>query len=124
MDNLRRVNLYTGRKGNNSKRFEMASKLRCWHCGTRLQGLSLPMPMPMPRLAECPQCRVDLHVCWQCSSYDKNVLGQCRHDQAERVENKTRAIFCMYSRPSFRAFDPVRRDASHAARDELNVFTR
>ena len=118
---LRRIdcgNQYTVCQSIGSKRLEMASKLRCWHCGTRLQGVALPVS----RLAECPECRVDLHVCRQCRSYDTKVLGQCRHDRAERVENKTRANFCTYFTPGRRAYDPAPRDESDAARDELNVL--
>lgn len=63
----------------------------CFSCGT-----SLSFSAEVGRREECPQCRVDVHVCKNCHFYDKNSYNECREPQAEVVREKDRANFCDY----------------------------
>lgn len=87
----------------------------CYRCGASLAALSLPLA----RLDECPECRVELHVCRMCRYFDPAVPRQCREDGAEEVREKTRANFCDWFRPAEGAFDGSLKSAEDAARDEL-----
>ena len=44
----------------------------------------------------CERCGADLHVCFNCISYDPEVAYQCRDRRAEEVADKDRANFCEY----------------------------
>jgi hypothetical protein len=96
----------------------MASKLVCWSCGEPVKGV----PRRITRFTRCPVCRVDLHVCRLCRHYDPGILGECRHERAERVVDKEQANFCTYFRPRTGAHtapaDPAA-DSSRAALDAL-----
>ena len=70
-------------------------KLNCWKCGLELRELLTPIP----RYETCPQCRVELRVCRMCRHFDPKVIGQCRHDRADRVEKKHEVNYCTYFRP-------------------------
>ena len=70
----------------------MPDLLPCWRCGVDLSGL----PSPFGRRDECPDCRVDLHVCQFCVFYDTSVAKHCREPIAEEVKDKERANFCDY----------------------------
>jgi len=96
----------------------MGAKLECWSCG----GSLCEVPRPIARLALCPECRADLHVCRMCRFYDRAVLGECRHDRAERVLDKERANFCTHFRPRPRAHEPVHDHRAEAARAELEAL--
>lgn len=96
----------------------MGSKLVCWQCGEPLRGV----PRPIRRLTRCPTCRADLHVCRLCRHYDPGVLGECRHDRAERVVDKEQANFCTYFRPRPGAHAPASGEAADAARGELEAL--
>lgn len=64
----------------------------CWKCGKPLADLLAPLP----RLAECPHCRAELHVCRMCVWFDPTVANQCREPVADPVTDKQRANFCGY----------------------------
>ncbi len=96
----------------------MAKDLVCWQCGASLKGV----PLPLSRLAECPRCRADLHVCRMCKHYDTRLIGECRHDRAERVLEKTHANFCTYFRPRPNAHDPAANAEAEAARARLEAL--
>lgn len=96
----------------------MGSKLVCWQCGESLRGV----PRPIRRLARCPTCRADLHVCRLCRHYDPGVLGECRHDRADRVLDKAQANFCTYFRPRPGAHVPRSDSAAETARGELEAL--
>lgn len=68
------------------------TSLVCWKCGTSLES----EPLPLARLAECPVCHADLHVCRLCGFYDPGVANSCREPIAEEVKDKARANFCGY----------------------------
>lgn len=96
----------------------MAEKLVCWQCGASLKSV----PLPISRLAECPRCRADLHVCRMCRHYDTRLIGECRHDRAERVLDKTHANFCTYFKPRPNAHDPAANAEAEAARARLEAL--
>ncbi len=93
----------------------MSESLHCYRCGASLAALSLPLS----RLDECPDCRVELHVCRMCLYYDPAVSKQCREDDAEEVREKTRANFCDWFKPNPAACDPRFAEADARARDRL-----
>lgn len=96
----------------------MGNKLVCWQCGESLKGV----PRPITRFTRCPVCRVDLHVCRLCRHYDPAILGECRHDRAERVVDKGQANFCTCFRPrpgAYAAAADTVEDPSRAALDAL-----
>ena len=74
----------------------------CWKCGAALGDLLLPLA----RLAECPACHAELHVCRSCVHYDTRVANHCREPVAEPVGDKTRANFCGYFQFRVDAWQP------------------
>ena len=92
--------------------------LHCYRCGTSLEKLTLPLS----RRDQCPECRVDLHVCKMCVHYDKSVPRQCREDGAEDVKEKDRLNFCDWYKPSEKAFDADRKAEEDAARSALDAL--
>ncbi|MFN2309741.1 MAG: hypothetical protein ABR553_08405 [Gammaproteobacteria bacterium] len=102
-------------------RTEMAIEAVCWKCGTALD----PDRLPPARLAECPACRAELHVCRACVFYDPRVAGHCREPIAEVVADKTRANFCGYFQLRPDAHTPEAAEAAEAARKALeDMFKR
>ena len=73
----------------------------CWHCKQTLEELL----SPLPRLAKCPSCKADLHVCRMCEFFDPTVSDSCREPIAERVSDKKKANFCGYFQPGHRGTD-------------------
>lgn len=64
----------------------------CFKCGNAVE-------MEKPgRRDECPVCGSDLHVCLNCTFYDKMRSNSCSEPQAEQVKEKDRANFCDYFR--------------------------
>lgn len=93
----------------------MTSEFVCWKCGETLKNL----PRRVPRLAECVDCRADLHVCLMCRHYAPRYVGQCAHDRAERVVDKKKSNFCTYFRPRPNAHLPPGGETEDASRAEL-----
>jgi hypothetical protein len=87
----------------------MTEPLMCWKCG----GALAELPLPLARLADCPACHAELHVCRQCRFYDPRVEGRCREERAEEVREKERANFCDWFKPRADAYCPP--DAARAA---------
>jgi hypothetical protein len=92
--------------------------LLCYRCGGTLERLSLPLR----RLDECPHCRVELHVCMMCQSYDPKVPRACTEDDAPDVRDKRSANFCDYFAPSAAAYRPDEHEAAARARAELDAL--
>ncbi len=90
----------------------------CWKCGAALKDV----PLPLGRLAECPTCRTELHVCVSCIFYDTSVAKHCREPIAEEVKDKTRANFCDYFELRPDAYQPPDDSAARAARSELDAL--
>ena len=94
----------------------MTQELTCWKCGASLAEV----PVPFARVAECPECRADLHVCRMCEFFDPGVRRGCREPVAEEVSDRERANFCGYFTPVAGADPGVEDGASRAARAELD----
>lgn len=95
----------------------MSDIYHCWKCGTQQADLLLPLA----RLAECPHCRAELHVCRMCEFYDPVAPQQCREPVADAVSDKQRANFCGYFRLVSRAV-PVLGDEAEASRRQLEAL--
>ena len=94
--------------------------LTCWKCGTSLPDV----PVPFARVAECPACRADLHVCRMCEFFDPGVRRGCREPVAEEVSDRGRANFCGYFTPVVVAGPGTPDEATQAARSELDALFR
>ena len=70
----------------------------------------------------CPHCRVDLHVCHMCRSFDKRYIGHCSHDEADRVMDKESANYCTFFSPNPAAHMGLRDDPAARARSELDAL--
>ncbi len=88
----------------------------CWKCGAALGDLLLPLA----RLAECPGCRAELHVCRSCVYYDTRVANHCREPVAEPVSDKGRANFCGYFQFRADAWQPQAATVEQNARAQLD----
>jgi hypothetical protein len=49
---------------------------------------------------DCPACGRDLHICLNCEFYDPNAYCQCKESIRELVQDKERANYCDFFRPS------------------------
>jgi hypothetical protein len=98
----------------------MPHDLRCYRCGASLAELSLPLG----RLDECPQCRVQVHVCRMCQRYAPSKPKGCIEDDAPEVRDKKAANFCDYFKPSARAYDPSEQTAEQASKTALDALFR
>ena len=96
----------------------MSEKYACWKCGVGLVDILLPLP----RIAECPQCRAQLHVCRMCLYYDPAMGQQCREPIAENVVDKQRANFCGYFQISPNAFSAPSEQLADANRQLAALF--
>ena len=98
----------------------MTGELVCWRCGTVLKDV----PRRIPRMAECVECRADLHVCLMCRHYAPRYIGQCTHDRAERVIDKEKSNFCTYFRPRPDAHLPPDTGTEESTRAALGELFR
>ena len=92
--------------------------LTCWKCGTSLAGVLVPFA----RVAECPQCRADLHVCRMCKFFDPGVRRGCKEPVADEVSERERANFCGYFAPAAGLGPGAEDGASQAAWGELDAI--
>jgi hypothetical protein len=94
--------------------------MMCYRCGESLAALSLPFG----RLDESPSCSISLHVCRMCVFFDIAVPKQCREDDADEVkaQDKERANFCDYFKPSDAAFDASFSTAEASAKQDLDTL--
>lgn len=91
----------------------------CWKCGKQL----VDEPLPLARLAECPGCRSQLHVCRMCEFFDTGVADSCKEPVADRVMDKERANFCGYLRVSSRKWvAPDTSVSDQASKDLAALF--
>lgn len=79
----------------------MTQALVCWKCGASLKSL----PLPLSRMAECPACKAELHVCKLCQFYDARTQRQCTEIRAEEIIKKDQANYCDWFKPRPNAFD-------------------
>ena len=94
----------------------MLKPLACWKCGASLAEV----PVPFARVAECPRCRADLHVCRMCEFFDPGVRRGCKEPVADEVSDRERANFCGYFTPAAGLGPGTEEQASQAARDALD----
>ena len=92
--------------------------LTCWKCGASL----VEVPVPFARVAECPRCHADLHVCRMCEFFDPGVRQGCREPVAEEVSDRERANFCGYLAPVAGLGPGAEDAAARAARAELDAL--
>ena len=92
-----------------------ADRFVCWQCGGPLASIR----RPIRHGARCPACRADLHVCRQCRHHAPKVRGECDHDRADRVIDKTSANYCTYYRPARGAWRGDADAGRDRARDDL-----
>jgi hypothetical protein len=97
---------------------DMPDELVCWRCGESLADL----PLPLARLAECPACRIELHVCRMCRHYDTSVAKSCREPVAEEVSDKERANFCGWFMPRPGTYAPGNEREAVAAQAALDAL--
>jgi hypothetical protein len=90
----------------------------CWKCGAPQADLLLPLA----RLAECSQCRAQLHVCRMCEFFDPAAPQQCREPVADLVADKQRANFCGYLRINPKAYAAPDGKAEVSRRDLDAMF--
>ena len=93
-----------------------ADKLVCWQCGGSLASVR----RPIRHGTRCPTCRADLHVCRQCRHHAPKVRGECDHDRADRVIDKTSANYCTYFRPARGVWRDDADASRNRARGELS----
>ena len=96
----------------------MTQTLTCWKCGASLAET----PVPFPRIAECPRCRADLHVCRMCEFFDPGVRRGCREPVADEVSDRERANFCGYFTPVTGLGPDAQDGAAQATRAELDAL--
>lgn len=102
----------------------MSDQAQCWKCGASVADSLLVPGRRVARLAECPQCHAELHVCRACVFYDTRVARQCRETVAEEVKDKVRANFCDYFQYREDAYTPGDDSAAEAARRALEDLFR
>lgn len=92
--------------------------LLCWKCGASLTDL----PLPLSRLAECPGCRTDLHVCRMCEFYDTRVSRSCREPVSDTVKDKERVNFCGYFHIRPNVYQTRDTTTQHVAQTQLEAL--
>lgn len=92
---------------------------QCWKCGAELKDILLSPGRRVARLAECPHCHAELHVCRACIFYAPQVAKQCRETVAEEVKDKVRANFCDYFQLGVDVYRPQDDSAARSAREQL-----
>lgn len=95
-----------------------AAILVCWKCGGDLRSL----PTPLSRMAECPACKAELHVCKLCQWYDARTVRQCSEIRAEEVINKERANYCDWFKARPNAFDARAQAKAATAKSKLDAL--
>jgi hypothetical protein len=66
------------------------------------------LPITADSLAQCPQCRAELHACRQCAHFDPARRFECAQDIPERITDKRARNAC----PLFSLMVTVERDTS------------
>lgn len=96
----------------------VAATLVCWKCGADLRSL----PTPLSRMAECPSCKTELHVCRLCQWYDARTTRQCAEIRAEEIVNKERANYCDWFKARPNAFDARAQTKASNAKSKLDAL--
>lgn len=96
----------------------MAAELVCWKCGASLRVL----PLPLSRMAECPECKAELHVCRMCQFFAPHTTRQCSEIRAEEIIKKDQANYCDWFKPRPGAFDARAQAKAASAKSKLDSF--
>jgi hypothetical protein len=96
----------------------MAEALVCWKCGASLRAL----PLPLSRMAECPQCKAELHACRMCQFFAPHTTRQCAEIRAEEVIKKDQANYCDWFKPRPNAFDARAQAKAAASKLQLDAL--
>lgn len=96
----------------------MAESIDCFRCGASLAALTLPIS----RRDHCPECSAAVHVCRMCTSYARDVIGQCLEEAAEEVLDKDNSNYCEWFKPRPNAFDAADRNQQERAAAELDAL--
>jgi hypothetical protein len=94
------------------------AELVCWKCGAPLREL----PLPLSRMAECPQCKAELHACRMCQFYAPHTTRQCSEIRAEEVIKKEQANYCDWFKPRPGSFDARAQAKATAAKSKLDAL--
>lgn len=94
------------------------AELVCWKCGASLRDL----PLPLSRMAECPQCKAEQHVCRMCRFYAPHTTRQCSEIRAEEVIKKDQANYCDWFKPRPGAFDARTQAKAASAKSKLDAL--
>ena len=94
----------------------MAGELVCWKCGASLRVL----PLPLSRMAECPECKAELHVCRMCQFFAPHTMRQCAEIRAEEIIKKDQANYCDWFKPRPGAFDARAQAKAASAKSKLD----
>jgi len=73
----------------------------------------------MGRRDECPHCRRDARICYNCRFYDPVAYRECREPQAEWVKEKVTGNFCGYFSASTQQRSQSASDATRSKLDAL-----
>jgi hypothetical protein len=96
----------------------MASELVCWKCGASLRSL----PLPLSRMAECPQCKAELHACRMCQFFAAHTTRQCSEIRAEEIIKKDQANYCDWFKPRPGAFDARAQAKAASSKSKLDAL--
>ncbi len=94
----------------------MAAEMICWKCGASLRSL----PFPLSRMAECPSCKAELHVCKLCQFYLPHTTRQCSEIRAEEIIKKDQANYCDWFKPRAGAHDARAQGKAASAKSKLD----
>ena len=77
------------------------NKVSCYQCNK-----SVELEHKISFREECPYCRADLHVCFNCRFYDESAYNECKESSAEKVKDKERNNYCEYFEPLHKTGKP------------------
>lgn len=88
--------------------------MKCYQCSAEIASNNTG------RQDSCEKCGRDVHVCRNCSNWDRNYNNECRESQADRVVDKEKSNFCDWWKPHGGAGGiSAGRDAMKSAADAL-----
>ncbi len=82
------------------------NKVSCYQCNKLVE-----LEHKISFREECPHCKADLHICFNCRFYDESAYNECKESSAERVRDKERNNYCEY-------FEPLHKTGDHSGLSE------
>ena len=76
------------------------NKVSCYQCNKLTE-----LEQKISFREECPHCKVDLHICFNCRFYDESAYNECKESSAEKVRDKERNNYCEYFEPLYKKSD-------------------